>query len=172
MFGWIVRQVLLLAGLGGLLAVVLDDGRLHAWLGGTASSTAAPPAPSTTASARTMAIPADRSGHFVVNGEVDGVSVRFLVDTGASDVVLSAEDAGRIGLRLRDRDYTAHYQTANGVAAFAPVTLREVSVGHASIRDVAAAVSSAPIGTSLLGMSFLRRLDGYAVEGDRLILSW
>lgn len=172
MLGWMVRQVLLLAGLGGLLALLLDDGRAMTWLAGLAPSGGTPASPATGASTRTMTIPADRSGHFIVIGEVDGVSVRFLVDTGASDVVLSAEDAGRVGLRLRDRDYTARYQTANGIAAFAPVTLREVSIGHASVRDVAAAVSSAPIGTSLLGMSFLRRLDGYAVEGDRLILSW
>ncbi len=172
MLGWMLRQMLYLAALGGLLALLLDGGRPMAWLSGTAPSGAASATPQGAASARTMTIPADRSGHFIVIGEVDGVSVRFLVDTGASDVVLSAEDAGRIGLRLRDRDYTARYQTANGVAAFAPVTLREVSIGHASVRDVAAAVSSAPIGTSLLGMSFLRRLDGYAVEGDRLILSW
>lgn len=172
MFGWMLRQLLLLAGLAGLVALVLDDGRLTAWFGGTAPPNGTPFLQPAGAPARTMTIAADRSGHFIVDGEVEGVPIRFLVDTGASSVILSPDDAGRIGLRLQDRDYTARYQTANGAVLFAPVTLREVSLGHLSIRDVAAAVSNAPTGTSLLGMSFLRRLDGYAVEGDRLILSW
>lgn len=95
-----------------------------------------------------------------------------MVDTGASDVVLTPEDAGRLGLRLHERDFTLQYRTAGGIVRAAPVDLRHVNIGALSVRDVPAAVNSQSIGVSLLGMSFLKRLDGYAVERDSLILTW
>jgi aspartyl protease family protein len=121
---------------------------------------------------RTLTVRADRSGHFMLTASVDGKPVRFLVDTGASSVVLTPEDAARIGIRPKPREFTQFYRTANGMVRAAPVTLREVQIGALTVRDVDAVVNERPIGVSLLGVSFLRRLDSYTVQNNRLVLSW
>ncbi len=137
--------------------------------GGTASIV---PASDDFGGGRTLRIRADRSGHFLLDADVDGTTVRFLVDTGASDVVLTPEDGERLGLRLRDRDFTLSYRTAGGIVRAAPIELRAIRIGALTVRNVPAAINSQSIGVSLLGISFLKRLDGYAVERDSLILRW
>lgn len=114
----------------------------------------------------------DASGHFLLKASVEGVAIRFLVDTGASDVVLSPEDAQRLHLSSSQLDYSLAYQAANGLVRAAPVTLRNLRIGQLELYDLDASVNEAPMSISLLGMSFLERLDSYAVEGDRLILRW
>ena len=83
-----------------------------------------------------------------------------------------AEDAKRIGINTGALRFTREYQTANGLIRAAPVTLRDVSISQLRVRNVEATVSEAPMGISLLGMSFLGELSGYEVRGDRLILRW
>jgi aspartyl protease family protein len=119
-----------------------------------------------------MTVRAGHHGHFLVEAKVDGAPVRFMVDTGASLVVLSPEDAKRAGLHVRDHHFTQKLHTAGGIVRAAPVTLREVRIGHLTVRNVEATVNEQPLDTSLLGMTFLSRLDGYRVEGDKLILEW
>lgn len=121
---------------------------------------------------RMLTLRAGAGGHFWVDAEVNGSTVRFVVDTGATSVVLSEEDAERAGLRLSPRDYTALQRTAGGTVRAAPVTLREVRIGALGLSDVEAAVNPALSGVSLLGMTFLNRLDGYEVRGDSLRLYW
>lgn len=121
---------------------------------------------------REIAVRANYSGQFILDAVVNGESMRFLVDTGASLMVLSPEDARRIGLNTSTLTYSARYQTANGVAVGAPVVLREFRVGSFSLYDVPATVLARPIPVSLLGMSVLSRFEGHKVEGDRLVLSW
>lgn len=121
---------------------------------------------------RVLTLRAGAGGHFWVDAEVNGSSVRFVVDTGATSVVLSEEDADRAGLRLSPRDYTALQRTAGGIVRAAPVTLREVRIGALSVANIEAAVNPALSGVSLLGMTFLNRLDGYEVRGDSLRLYW
>ncbi len=113
---------------------------------------------------------ARRGGHFVVEAEVDGVPVRFMVDTGASDVVLSPRDAGRLGFDPKRLSFDKAYRTANGMVMGAPVRVGHIKIGHIAFRDVRASVNGAPMATSLLGMSFLSRLSSYEVTGDRLTL--
>lgn len=113
---------------------------------------------------------ADSRGHFTVEALVDGVPVRFLVDTGASDVTLSPDDAARIGLNPDRLTFNRPYRTANGIVMGAPVTLSSIRVGPILVRDVAASVNGAPLNASLLGMSFLERLRGYRVENGTLFL--
>ena len=113
---------------------------------------------------------ASAGGHFVVEAEVDGVTLRLLVDTGASDVVLSPADAGRLGFALESLSFTKRYRTANGVVFGAPVRLNRVRIGPISVSDVAASVNGAPMARSLLGMSFLDRLSGYEVRNGTLVL--
>ena len=111
-----------------------------------------------------------KNGHFVVEALVDGVKIRFLVDTGASDVVLSPRDAERLGFDIKALAYTRNYRTANGTVQGAPVRLRQVRIGPIVMGDVRASVNGAPMKRSLLGMSFLGRLSGYDVSREILTL--
>jgi aspartyl protease family protein len=114
---------------------------------------------------------ASADGHFYANAAVDGVAIRFLVDTGASTITLSADDARRLGFDPEALDYVLPVTTAGGSGLAARVTLEELRLGGIALRRVAAAVM--PPGTldrSLLGMAFLERLRGFEISGDRLIL--
>jgi aspartyl protease family protein len=124
-----------------------------------------------------VSIRANQSGHYVVEAMVavgkhdgGGQPIRFLVDTGASDVVLSPRDAERLGFKLSDLEYTRAYRTANGMVNGAPVRLNRVSIGPLSLGEVRASVNGAPMKNSLLGMSFLSRLSGYEVSRERMVL--
>ncbi len=121
---------------------------------------------------RALTIRASAGGHFLIKADVDGADIRFMVDTGATEVMLTPEDAARIGFDLRARHFTRQFNTAGGVVRAAPVTLRRLRVGQLVLRDVEAWVNEAPLSVSLLGMSFLKRLDGYEVEDGKLILYW
>lgn len=119
---------------------------------------------------RAMVFKRSHGGHFVVEALVDGVPVRFLVDTGATHVVLSPDDAKRLGFETDALSYSETYRTANGLGAGAPIRLPEITLGPIVARDVRASVNRAPMGGSLLGMSFLDRLSSFTVEGDTLTL--
>ena len=115
-------------------------------------------------------IRAGSHGHFVLEAEVDGITIRFLVDTGASDVVLSPRDALRLGLTQENLIFNKLYHTANGLVRGAPVKIGQMVIGPISKTQVSASVNGAEMKYSLLGMSFLNRLSGYEVRGGLLIL--
>jgi clan AA aspartic protease (TIGR02281 family) len=117
-------------------------------------------------------IEAGVGGHFLIDAVVNGAPVDFLVDTGASNIVLTLADAERLGLQPETLRFSQRFATANGEVRGAPVVLREIRVGQFSLFDVPASVNEAPLRVSLLGMSFLERLNGYEVNGRRLILRW
>lgn len=112
-----------------------------------------------------------QDGQFWLLGEVNGTEIRFLVDTGASVVVLTMEDAERAGIIVRPADFTGFAQTANGTIAVAPVRIATLRVGRITELDVPGLVNGGELGASLLGMSFLSRLSGFEVRGDRLYLN-
>ena len=111
-----------------------------------------------------------RGGHFVIDAEVNEVPVRFLVDTGASDVTLTPHDAGRLGFDLQRLSFNRTYRTANGTVQGAPVRLGSVAIGPISLQNVRASVNAADMDLSLLGMSFLSRLSSYEVAKGTLTL--
>lgn len=114
---------------------------------------------------------ASRGGHFLTTAAINGRPVEVLVDTGASFVALSFEDAERAGVYVRPADFTARVQTANGIAKVAPVTLDSVSIGDITLYDVRAVVSEpGRLGTSLLGMTFIGRLGRAEMRDGMLIL--
>ena len=115
-------------------------------------------------------IVANDGGDFVVEAFVGGTSVIFVVDTGASDVILSLTDAERVGLDPDSLAYTRAYTTANGTIFGAPVRLESISIGPIAVENVRASISQTDLGTSLLGMSFLRRLDGFSVRGRTMTI--
>lgn len=120
----------------------------------------------------TLVFNAGPHGHFFVDASVDGESINFLVDTGASLIALTRDDAERMGLNMDTLQYSARVKTANGTARVAPITLREVAIDDIVVENVRAVVVESPMQNSLLGMSFLRRLDGFEVRDNQLILRW
>ena len=119
-----------------------------------------------------LVLRAGRNGHFTLEAEVDGYPIDFMIDTGATTVVLSPADARRVGLNPSSLDYNAVFETGNGHTRVALITLDELTIGNLDLYDVQAAVVTKPLSMSLLGMSALERLDGYQVDGDRMILRW
>ena len=115
-----------------------------------------------------IAFSAEADGHYHVYGAVDGTSVRFLVDSGASDIVLSPEDARMLGMQPEYLSYTMMAQTANGTVRGAPIQIRTLKVGPIEMHDVPATVNEAEMPVSLLGMEFLRRLKSWGVQDGRL----
>jgi aspartyl protease family protein len=112
------------------------------------------------------------TGHFEVRGDVNGATVPFIIDTGASSIVLSAEDARRAGLNPDKLSYKTPIMTANGMATAVSVTLDSIRIGAIERRNIRAMVTAdGKMAGSLLGMNFLNTLSGFSVRGDRLVLS-
>ena len=109
-------------------------------------------------------------GHFFITGQVNGQRVRFLVDTGASETVLSPADATRLGFDPATLTFDQPSQTANGVGYGAEITADSLAVGEIALGDFPMMVNQAPMSESLLGMSFLNRLDSFTFKGDKLYL--
>lgn len=110
-------------------------------------------------------------GHFGVFAAVNDTEVPMMIDTGASIVTLTAEDARAAGLDPRDLRYSVPVATANGTARAAPVVLDSLTVGSIERRRVPALVAQpGMLENSLLGMSFLDTLGGFTIRGDRLEL--
>lgn len=119
----------------------------------------------------TVLLQKDRSGHFFATLQVNGQDVRFLVDTGATAMVLSRQDAVRVGVMPESRDFIYRSQTANGEVSTARVVLDEVRLAGFVDRNVPAHVNGGPLGTSLLGMGYLDRYSGFQVFGDQMVLT-
>ena len=177
MLGWALRYLAVAVVVGCGFALLQGQG--SPWPDRATSARAGKPSIASGARRATSAdeaweyvVDAGAHGHFVIDAMVNGVPVSFLLDTGASDVVLTLDDAEALGFEPRSLDFSQRYHTANGIVRAAPVRLREVRIGQYSLYDLDAAVNEAPIGISLLGMSFLERLAGYQVDDGRLILRW
>lgn len=109
-------------------------------------------------------------GHFYVMGEANGTRIRFLIDTGASDIVISPSDAARLGIDVKALDFTRAYQTANGIGQGASYRLASLSIGPIALINVPVSINQAEMGSSLLGMSFLRQIGSFEIAGRRLYL--
>ena len=113
---------------------------------------------------------ANSNGDFIVTGKINNVEVTFLVDTGASVVVLTTLDAERLGMVPEDMILSRLYQTANGTVAGAPIRLSEITLGSIHLSNVRASVIGEQLHMSLLGMSFLGRLSEFSFKGPVLKL--
>jgi aspartyl protease family protein len=109
-------------------------------------------------------------GHFHAELEVNGRRVRFMVDTGASDIVLSRADAAAVGIDVDSLSFGGRAQTANGVVATAPARLGSVRFGDMADTGVPAQVNGGELDASLLGMAYLDRFDRIEISGDRMRL--
>lgn len=116
-------------------------------------------------------VAASDDGHYYLTAEVNGARVLFVVDTGASQIVLTARDAERAGLDPAGLGYFGSAQTANGMVRTAPVRLERFTLGPFEDRNLPAVVNAGDLDTSLLGMSYLGRFRTLAISGDRLHLT-
>ena len=115
-------------------------------------------------------VPRAFDGHYYLTLELNGVPVDFIVDTGATDMVLSRADAARIGLDPDALAYTGIAGTANGQVRTARVRLEAVALGGVTDRNLSASVNAGAMDTSLLGMSYLQRFERLEIANGRLVL--
>jgi aspartyl protease family protein len=172
-----MRSILSFAALALVAGMIVP--RYAAQFNGT------PPAPSNLMAARQSAnavepgsaasdsviVPRDGHGHFRTEGRIDGRRLNFLIDTGASVIALTADDAASLGLHPGDSEYRIMLKTANGVVRAAPATLGMVEIGGIIVRDVTAVVMpDGALSENLLGMSFLSRLRHFAYSEGKMVL--
>ena len=120
---------------------------------------------------RSVVIPPDRSGHFVTDAQIEGQRLNFMVDTGASMIALTENDAARVGVRPSPGDYTATVTTANGKVKAARVRLASVDVGGLVVRDVDAMVlPDGALSENLLGLSYLSKLKRFEFANGQMVL--
>ncbi len=119
----------------------------------------------------TISFPASPDGHYRIQAIVNGNRVTFMVDTGATDIVLAPNDARRIGFDPAALVFDRVAETANGRVRGASVRLDRLAVGPIEMGQVPATVNGAEMSESLLGMEFLNRLDGWRVENGELTLA-
>ena len=128
------------------------------------------PTTAQTVNPHSVALTRSENGGYYVMGSVNGQPVRFLIDTGAGDVTLSPDDARRIGVDMGSLRYDQTFETANGVGRGADYTVASLAVGPIALGQMQVSVNQAPMAESLLGMTFLRRLDSFEFKGSQLIL--
>jgi aspartyl protease family protein len=172
MIGWALRQLVIWGGLVLLVFTVANRllPRPEATVP-TPAASAPTPAPARGAVPNSLVFHANPQGHVVVDAFVNDTPVHFLVDTGATMVVLTLTDAAAAGFSRGDLVYSMRTSTANGVARAAPVRLRELRIDQLQVDDVAAVVVE-NLNISLLGQSFLTRIDGYEMRDGVLTLSY
>lgn len=110
------------------------------------------------------------SGHFFVEALVNGIPIQFMVDTGATRIALTPQDAKRLGFDVENLSYNELIHTANGDTVAAPVSLQEFKIGTITTYNLSASVNKNLSGHSLLGMNFLKKLKGFKIEGNKLTL--
>ncbi len=115
-------------------------------------------------------LPRAPDGHFYVTVEVNDTPVRFVVDTGATGVVLTRDDAERAGLRNRELAFYGEANTANGMVRTAPVTLRTLALGPVVDTNIRAYVNAGEMQQSLLGMDYLQRFEKIEITKGGMVL--
>ena len=113
----------------------------------------------------------NNDGHFYIEALVNNKRLRFLVDTGASRVIIPSSYSEMLGIDPKDIDYIMPMSTANGLAMGAPVTFRKIDIAGHIVYDVLGSLSRDGLDEPLLGMSFLNRLKAWRIEGNVLILN-
>ena len=129
---------------GGKQAIVADEGR--------------------------VVVPQSRDGHYYLTLEADGVPIEFIVDTGATDIVLTREDASRIGIDPDSLFYTGVAQTANGTVRSARAKVEQFDLGGIVDRNVTVWINEGDLFASLLGMAYLQRFGRLEISNGTLVL--
>lgn len=119
----------------------------------------------------TIVLPKHRDGHYYITLDVNGKPIEFVIDTGASQVVLSQQDAKKVGIDPSGLAYLGTANTANGTVRTASVRLDTVVLGGLTDSDVRAVVNDGEMDGSLLGMTYLGKFDSITIKDNELILS-
>ncbi len=119
----------------------------------------------------TITLPRMRDGHYYMTLEVNGVPIAFVIDTGATQVVLSQTDAAKIGIDVGALAYLGSANTANGTVRTAAVRLDSVTLGDIRDTGVRAVVNDGEMSGSLLGMTYLSKFDSITMKNNQLILT-
>jgi aspartyl protease family protein len=154
------KSLIFVVIIGGAIGLMLPSGR-------------SAPAPQTDASGAPIPVETrvqrQRDGHFYVDATVNGQLVRFLVDTGASMVALTEEDAAHVGIRIDPKDYEDIARSASGIARGARTPIASIEIGGKRALEVRGAVVEGAE-QSLLGQSYLSQLRSVEIRGDEMIL--
>lgn len=118
-----------------------------------------------------ITVPRQPDGHYYLTLALNGENIRFVVDTGATDMVLTREDAARAGLDVDALNFVGTANTANGTVRTAPVRLNTVRLGDITDTDVYASVNGGQMEGSLLGMGYLERWGRIEISGGELRLT-
>lgn len=118
----------------------------------------------------TVVVPRAPNGHYHLTLDINGAPVDFILDTGASDIVLTSEDAARAGIDIAALHFIGRASTANGVVRTAPVRLDTVTLGPVTNTGVSALVNEGDMAESLLGMGYLQHWGRIEIEGGELRL--
>jgi aspartyl protease family protein len=116
-------------------------------------------------------VPRAIDGHYYLRAQVNGAPVDFVVDTGATLIVLTQSDAERAGLNPDDLAYIGRAYTANGEVRTAPVKLDTLAIGPIKDQGVTAVVNEGDLEMSLLGMAYLQRYSSVEISNNRMILT-
>lgn len=146
----------------GVIAVVglWQDVRDDVWL----------PRQSVIGEGETISVPRAGDGHYYLSLEMNGETVSFVVDTGASDIVLTREDAARIGIDPATLRFSGRATTANGTVATARARVDQIALGPIVDREVPVSVNNGEMRESLLGMTYLNRFERMEFSNGRLLL--
>jgi aspartyl protease family protein len=116
-------------------------------------------------------VPRRADGHFYVTAQVNGRPVTFVIDTGATDIVLTRADAARVGIDMKSLAFVGSASTANGRVRTAPARVDSLSLGGVVDKGVRVYVNGGTMSDSLLGMAYLRRFSKIEIAGDTLVLN-
>lgn len=130
------------------------------------------PSQATRINDRQIAIDIANDGHFYIDVKVNDAPIRFMIDTGSTDIVFSMRDARRGGVDLNNLSMVRQYQTANGMISGAITKVDRMEIAGLVLNDVTVSINDSDMGTSLLGMSFLKRFKKYEFYQDRLVLTY
>ncbi len=170
-----MRSVLMIAAVALLAAVLVPRyftqlNAAHPAPAMMAARPVAAPEPAA-ADSRSVTVPRNARGHFQVDARVDGRRLSFMVDTGASVIALTADDAATLGIHPSASEFTMMVKTANGAVRAAPVELDRVEIEDITVRNVTAMVlPDGALSDNLLGMSFLSRLHRWEFADGKLVL--
>lgn len=161
--GTVIQQALIwvLIFIGVMAGIALwDDVRRGAMRGQTVATTG-----------DWVELPRHADGHYYVTAQVNGEPIVFVVDTGATDIVLTREDAEAAGLDPDNLAYVGRAMTANGEVRTAPVRLDSLNIGPIRDENIVAVVNDGQMDQSLLGMSYLQRYSSVEISAGKLLLT-
>lgn len=111
--------------------------------------------------------------HFYLDaGYAKGKTIRFLIDTGASGITLTKEDAKKLGIDINALNFNKRHNTANGISYGATVKIRQLMIGTKIFYDVPADVTNGEMDISLLGMSLINKFNSFSITRDMMILEY